>query len=215
MNQSDVVAIVYAELLKVAGGAAVIIAALLAFLGKVWIDRIASREAERRDAKLAELRAQFEQRGNELKAQLDIAVQRTVHVDKLQFEHEYEIYRNAWERLFALRQATMSLRPMMDQVHLNETKEERMRQRIGEFRVQHNLFLEIVEMNKPFYPEKVYTALANVREKCREEVINYEYTERSHKEYWSEARNNQDEILALINAACEAIRTRVSEVRVA
>ena len=214
MNQSDVAAIVYAELLKVVGGAAVIVAALSAFLGKVWIDRIASREAERRDAKLAELRAQFERKGNELKAQLDVAVQRTVHVDKLQFEHEYEIYRKAWERLFALRQATMR-RPMMDHVDPDETKEEKMRKRIGEFRVPHNAFLEVVEMNKPFYPEKVYTALANVREKCREEVIDYEFTERSHKEYWTEARKNQDEILALINAACEAIRLRVSEVRVA
>lgn len=214
MNHAEIVALIYEELLKVAGGATVVIAGLSGFLGKVWIDRVAKKEARKREAELTKLRSELEQQGKELQAQLDVSVQRIVHVDKVQFEHEYEIYRKAWESLFDLRQATLSLRPMLDHVERNESKEERMHKRIGQFSKPHNKFLQVVEMNKPFYPEAVYSALGKVREKCREELISYQYTERGHREYWEEASKNQEEILVFINSACEAIRTRISEVRV-
>jgi len=45
MTETEIATIVYSELLKVLGGVAVVLAALSAFLGKVWIDRIASRES--------------------------------------------------------------------------------------------------------------------------------------------------------------------------
>jgi hypothetical protein len=90
-----------------------------------------------------------------------------------------------------------------------------MRKRIGNVREPYNDFSALVETNKPFYPEKVYAALVAVRNKCHEEVIDCEFIERSHKEYWSEARKNQEEILALIDKCCEAIRVRIAEVRVA
>ncbi|MDP1864310.1 MAG: hypothetical protein Q8K52_10440 [Thiobacillus sp.] len=215
MNHAEIVALIYSELLKVAGGAAVLLAALSAFLGRIWMTRIASREAATRDSKLAELKASFERQGTELKARLDIAVQRTVFVDKLQFEHEYKIYQQAWEHLFALRHATLALRPILDTFDPAENGEDRMKRRMGAFAAPHNTYLEVVHKNKPFYPEKVYAALDEVREKCRTEVDDYEYIERPRKEYWAEARKNREEILTAIDAACEAIRTRIAEVRVA
>lgn len=45
MDHTTIVTIVYQELLKVIGGATVVIAALSAFLGHVWANRIAAREA--------------------------------------------------------------------------------------------------------------------------------------------------------------------------
>jgi hypothetical protein len=210
----------------VAGGAAVVVGALSAFLGKVWISRITNSESRKREAAITELKAQLECQGaelkaqldrqtNELRARLDISVQRTVLVDKVQFEHEYEIYKKAWERLFALQQATLQLRPVLDHFDPAESKEDRMRKRIGNVLKPYNEFSALIETNQPFYPEVVYSALVAVRNKCHEEVIDFEYTERPHKEYWSEARKNQEEILALIDKACEAIRSRIAEVRVA
>lgn len=237
MNTADVASLFYQELLKVVGGAAVVLAALSAFLGRVWIARIANKESQAReeavtglksqlerqgaehkaelDRKAAELKAELDRQATELKAKVDVAVQRTVLVDKLQFEHEYDIYRKAWEHLFALRQATLQLRPMLDYMDPSESKEDRMRKRIGNVKEPFAEFSRLIEINKPFYPEKVYESLVAVRSKCHEEVIAYEYTERSHKEYWSEARKNQEAILALIEEACVAIRNRVAEVRVA
>ena len=214
MNNADVVKIVYEELLKVAGGVSVLVAALSAFLGKIWIERIANRERQRSDEKLARLQSQLDKQGDELRAKLDVGVQRTVLVDKVQFEHEYEIYRQAWERMVALRSAVLRVRPMLDQVDPKESKEERVARRIGECREPYNAFLEIIEKSKPFFPAQVYSSLDAVREQCRLELIDCEYVDRSHSEYWKEARKNRDELLRLIDGACEAIRTRIADVRV-
>jgi len=45
-------------------------------------------------------------------------------------------------------------------------------------------------------------------------ALTYECTERSRKEYYEEARKNHKEIVEAIEAACEAIRNRISAVRV-
>jgi hypothetical protein len=214
VDDSAVISIVYSELLKVVGGAAIVVAGFSAFLGKVWADRVAGKEARIRDEKLADLKASFERQNTELKARLDVSGQRQVLVDRVQFEHEYEIYKQAWAALVKLRQVTLQMRPTLDHIDVSESKEDRMKRRIGDFIAPFNSFSEIVEANKPFYPEKVYSALAEVRDKCREEMIDYEFTERPAKDYWSEARTKHNEIVGSIDRACETIRTRIAEVRV-
>lgn len=212
MPSSEVVTLIYQELLKVAGGATVVLAGLSVFLSKVWSERIARRDGEERDRRIAELKAQLDQQGSLLKARLDASVQKTVHVSKVQFEHEYAIYKEAWEQLVALRHATTSLRPVMDRVDPNESREERMLKRAKVFAEAHNAFLDVVERNKPFYPEAIYEALSAVRKRCHHELIDFEYVERPSTDYFKEAMKSQDEILALIDAACTAIRERISKV---
>jgi hypothetical protein len=214
VNDAEIISLVYSEVLKVVGGAAVVVLGLSAFLGKVWADRIARREAQVRDEKIAELKANFERQNADFKARLDVASQRQVLVDRVQFEHEYEIYKQAWVALVKLRRVTLQMRPTLDHIDLNESKEDRMKRRIGDFIAPFNAYSEIVETNKPFYPEKVYVALADVRDRCHEELIDYEFTERPGKDYWSEARVKHKEIVESIDRACESIRTRISEVRV-
>ena len=213
MPSQEVISLIYQELLKVVGGATVLLAGLSIFLSKVWSERIARREAEARDQRITELKAQLDAQAAEMKAKLDVVVQRTVHVSKLKFDHEYSIYKSAWERLISLRQATLGLRPIMDVIDPNETKEDRMRKRTIAFGDSYNALLDVVEKNKPFYPAAIYEALSAVREKCRHEQIDYEYIERPNSEYFNEARKNHEEILGLIEAACEAIRNRVAEVQ--
>ena len=213
MPPSEVVALIYQELLKVAGGVAVLLAGLSALLSKIWSERIARREGEHRDRRIAELKAQLDGQAAEMRAKLDVSVQRTVHVSKLQFEHEYAIYKAAWERLFSLRQATLSLRPTMDHVDPNETREQRIQKRMAAFTEPYNSFLDVVEKNKPFYPPAIYEALSAVREKCHHELIDYEYHERPRSEYYKEARKNHENIIQLIEITCEAIRSRVTEVQ--
>lgn len=168
-------------------------------------------DLERRSS---ELKAQLDRQSAELKAQLDVSVQRTVFVDKLQFEHEYTIYKQAWERLFALQQVTLAIRPTLDRIDLAESKEDRVRRRLGSVAGPYNDFSNLIENNRPFFPEKVYEALVSVRNKCLDEISDSEFTDSPHKEYWAEARKNHSEIIDLINQACETIRSRIAEVRV-
>jgi hypothetical protein len=212
MTDSEVIDLVYRELLKVAGGATVVLSALSVFLSKIWAERIARREEEERDKRISELRAQLDEQAAVIKSRLDASVQKTVHVSKLQFEHEHQIYLLAWEQLFALRQATLGLRPMLDQVAPEQSKADRMQDRVKAFAAAHNALLDVIEKNKPFYPQEIYEALSAVREKCRHELADFEYVERPNLEYYQEARENHQEILRLIEAACTAIRNRVAAV---
>lgn len=45
--------------------------------------------------------------------------------------------------------------------------------------------------------------------------IDYEYHEQSKKEYYEEARKSHNALVESIDAACQAIRDRIAEVRVA
>jgi hypothetical protein len=213
MTSHEIVSLIYQELIKVVGGATVVLAGLSIFLSKIWSERIARKEGEERDRRIAELKAKIDSQAAEMKAKLDVSVQRTVHVSKLQFEHEYTIYKSAWERLFSLRQATLSLRPTMDWDDPTETKAQRMQKRMKAFTEPYNSFLDVVEKNKPFYPPAIYDALSAVREKCHHELIDYEYVERPGSEYYKEARRNHEEIIELIENTCHAIRMRVTEVQ--
>lgn len=114
MDDTEIITLVYSELLKLVGGAAVVLVGLFAFLGRVWANRIAGNEARIRDEKLADLKASFERQNTELKARLDVATQRQVLVDRVQFEHEYEIYKQAWAALVKLRRVTLQMRPTLD-----------------------------------------------------------------------------------------------------
>jgi len=148
MSESEVISLIYAEFLKVLGGSAVLLAALSAFLGKIWINRIANKESQQREQRIAEVRSKLEQQNSELNARLDASIQRSVFVDKLQFEHEYSVYKQAWEALYELRKATLHLRPMMDWIVVGETDEERMTNRINAFVDPFNTYRDIIEKNK-------------------------------------------------------------------
>lgn len=203
----------------------VVLVSLGAFLGRVWSARIANNETAMREAAIAKLRgeidkyqaefkAQLDRQATEFKAQIDISAQKAIFIDKTQFEHEYEIYKLAWEKLVVMQQATLKLRPLLDYIDHNETKAQRMSRRIGDLTEPYNEYSALIEKNKPFYPELVYAALIEVRNKCHDEVIAYEFTERSSTEYWNEAKANHEEIQHLIDLACQAIRERIASVRV-
>ena len=131
------------------GSASVLLIALGTLLGKVWIERIAGRETQTREAALATLRADFEKQGGAFQAQLVVSTQRTVLVDKVQFEHEYEIYRTAWASLVPLREAALGLRPTLDHVDPGEAEADRQMRRLQGFAACFNAFYELVEANKP------------------------------------------------------------------
>lgn len=210
MSIYEVVSLVYSELIKISGPLAVVWVGLLTLVG----NRIANKEAQRRETGLANLKASFDVHSLELKARLDTSVHRTVLVDKVQFEHEYQIYKEAWGYLFALKQATLKLRPMFDSIDPNESKEARKERRLGALREPFDKALEHIEKHKPFFPQEVHTSMAAVLDKCYGEFIDYQYLEPTDKEYWKEAGKNRDELIQLIEAACTSIRERIAAVRV-
>lgn len=193
-----------AEILAALGGYAVVIGALFAFISKIWLSRIVDRERN-------SLQKQLDETNRRLQSELD----RALHISKTQFDMELSHYRSIWACLVDLRAATLAIRPVLDFHDPNETKEERQKRRLAKAREAFGVVQEQVEKNKPFYVPDVYDKARQVIALCHKEAVYSDYTERPSHEYWKEAMENQDKILAAIEDVCSAIRDRVWDVRVA
>jgi len=191
------------EIAAVLGGYTVVLGALFAFLGRVWVLRIVEREKY-------SLQRQLDETNRKLQAELD----RDLHISKTQFDNEFTNYKSIWVCLVDLRSSTLQIRPMLDYIDPNESKEDRLKLRLEKFRDSFNALREQIEKNKPFYATSVYESLTNVVALCHSEAIDAEYHERSQREYWKEADENRKNIASAIDETCESIRSRVSSVRV-
>ncbi|HDT5893558.1 hypothetical protein ACK32Z_02265 [Aeromonas hydrophila] len=198
----------YKEIIKALGGTTVVLAALFGFTGKVRLARMIETYKANIQQKLLEVRAEVDNSSKKLNAELQSAT----YISQMQLEHEYKIYQDIWALLVELEIATLKLRPTMDYVDPNQSQEERVRERLHFFCRKFNAVFKVLEHNRLFYPHEIYAVLKHVCEKCRHESIDSEYVERNNPEYYIEARKNQQEIVALINSACDTIRTRLGEV---
>ncbi|WP_372177739.1 hypothetical protein ACCQ23_00660 [Xanthomonas axonopodis pv. phyllanthi] len=191
------------EVILALGGYTVVLGGLFAFLGRVWLLRIVEKEK-------FELQRQLDETNRKLQAELD----RDLHVSKTQFDAEFANYKSIWACLVDFRASTLQLRPMLDFIDPNESKEDRLKRRLTTFQSNFNTLRDQVEKNKPFYAQSVYDKLSEVIRQCHSEAIDAEYQERPSREYWKEADKNRKEIASAIDETCESIRTRVSSVRV-
>ncbi|HET7332234.1 hypothetical protein [Dyella sp.] len=191
------------QIILALGGYTVILGALFAFLGRVWLLRIVEKEK-------FGLQRQLDETNRKLQAELD----RDLHVSKIQFDAEFANYKSIWACLVDLRASTLQIRPMLDFVDPKESREDRLKHRLSAFGGKFNSLREQVEKNKPFYAQAVYDKLASVVQLCHSEAIDAEYHERPSGEYWKEAEKNRKVILAAIDETCDSIRSRVSSVRV-
>ncbi|WP_047691630.1 hypothetical protein [Vibrio sp. ZOR0018] len=192
------------------GGGTVVLAALFAFISKIWISRIVETNKAELQKDLLSLKKELDSTNKKLDAELQSAT----YISQVQLEHEYKVYRDIWASLVELKSATMHLRPFMDYVDPNQSQEDRIRERLQPFVVKFNEMYKVLEHNKPFYPQDIYEALDRVCEKCRHESIDSEYIECNNAEYYKEAQTNRREIIDLISSACDAIRNRLNEVKV-
>ncbi|GIA35922.1 hypothetical protein ACEO96_18790 [Vibrio anguillarum] len=200
----------YNEIIQILGGTTVVLAALFGFIGKVWLAKIIENHKASLQQQLLELQAKVDATNKKLNAELQSAT----YISQIQLEHEYKIYQEIWALLVELKTATLTLRPIMDYVDPNQSQQDRIRERLQAFSEKFNAVFKALEHNRPFYPNEIYEVLDHVCEKCRHESIDSEYIERNNAEYYKEARKNQQEIVTLINSACDKIRARLGEVRV-
>lgn len=198
------------DIIALLGGVTVVLAALFGFIGKLWLSRIVEKEKH-------ELQKQVMIIQNDLSAtnkKLEAELQRSIYVDKMQFEYEFQIYKEVWSSLVSLRMVTMRLRPTLDYIDPKQSNEDRQRERLQAFAGPFENYRDIIEKNKPFYSPIVYKALADILEKCYGESIDFEYAERDSREYFKEARKNEKQIVEAIDFACEAIRNRINEIKI-
>jgi len=135
----------------------VILSGLAAWLGKVCAERIARRE-----------QANLSERLRRVEAALDAAA----HVTKAQYEREFEIYRDLWDKMLMASRVVLSAPAIRDsappcQADHRRKQTEILRNAVGEFAAA-------VERNRPFYSEAVYRAIEPVYKSASEASVQYE-----------------------------------------
>lgn len=197
------------------GGSAAVAAGLATWLGNTWQTRIAAKEAAERELLLVKVQASLERANAENLAKIGAGLEHLVLIDRIRFEHEYDVYRMAWALLVPLRGAVLAIRPILDHVDSSESEAARLHRRIEAVTDPYNNFLRVVQENKPFYDKKVFDALTNVCTTCRVELIDAQGADSfSFTERWDKKAANEAAILAAIDAACDAIQLRIAEVRI-
>ena len=131
------------------------------------------------------------------------------------YEKEYEVLSELTALLVEVRDASLSLRPVMDFTDPSKTKEEIKKERLQRlFEAGRALYISR-EKKRPFYPATIYEAILAVEKTARSESIKYQCHDRfdgkNFMSYWEEAEKHQKEIASLAEVAMEHIRTRVTE----
>ncbi|MHC4268382.1 MAG: hypothetical protein ACYSTS_07940, partial [Planctomycetota bacterium] len=82
------------EILGLLGGVSVVVTCLIAYFGKLRLEKYKSNL-------------------NSTNQKLKILLEQSSHVSKVQFDKEFEIYQDIWSALIPLKQYTMQLRPIL------------------------------------------------------------------------------------------------------
>lgn len=191
--------LVPAILLSVGSGGAIVLG-MSGWLGKVWADRLMEREK----ASLTKLvQSELEQ--------LRGATERNLFVHRTQFEVEFKAYQELWAAIFEAVIASLALRPVLDHVPSDKSKEELKVERLSRYRSQHNATLVVWRRYRPFITTDIDSMVEGLLRETRNEALQYEIFEPNgnHKDYWDGQKANADMINASSDSLCAAIRERV------
>jgi hypothetical protein len=201
----------FTNLIVILGGAQVILTALIAFTGKMWLNYLHEKQKGQINTEIEQIKANLQATNLRLQAALDTRI----HIHKVQLETELKVYKEIWDILIEVRKSTASLRPLFDSTDSNETADERKHRRLTNFGNDFQKFIDQVNKERPFYPEEIYSKLHNLITTVQEEAIEYQYGEPKDLEYWKKAKKNSEVINQHIDEICEAIRQRLAKVSVA
>ncbi|CAH8202727.1 hypothetical protein [Vibrio aestuarianus] len=191
----------YYEVIELLGGMTIVLGALFAFIGKIWLSRVVERNKHELSTELRMLEKDL----NAANQKLDAQLQHSVFVSQVQFDREYKIYGEAWGHLVELKIATSQLRPLLDYINPEQTEEERKKERYDKFVDPFNEFSSHIEKNKPFFSAKVYDDLNAVRSECLNESAYFKHGKLGDTNYYEHATENNREIARLIDVACDSI----------
>jgi hypothetical protein len=178
--------------------------------------------------KRADIFSYLKEKGKNLATKEDIAIitremesvkldhVKATHVHKLQFETEFQAFKEIWEKLLSLRNATLSLRPIVDTLTSSkEEKEERKKKRLHDFSTTFYAFRDTAENNKPFYPIVLWTELDELIKLVYKEAVGYSYGDpiEDFKSYWKDSQENFNQIIQKVDKICEVIRDRIDKLK--
>jgi hypothetical protein len=138
--------------------------------------------------------------------------QKQIHVHKTQFDKEFIIYENVWQKIIDMRNAVYPLRPQFGFGEVGKPYEEQMNENVKKAIAVGNELILLTEKNKPFYDQQVYEELSEVIKLIKAEVIEVQYGDRTKGQYWTEGKQTMDKLIASSDRICEKIRQRIQNI---
>ena len=156
-------------------------------------------------------KAHFSERLEHVRADLS---SRT-HYGKVRYERELKVFEEVWPKLCDLREAVLSLRPVMDSLPGPERQRSRARrtgcQRVAE---TYKALDKTVQHSRPFYPlPTIWEELRKLLDMCYAEFFHFGSSDMKDgfKDYWEKAMANSRAINEQVDRTCEAIRSRLTD----
>jgi len=134
------------------------------------------------------------------------------YIHRLQFEKEFKIYSELWEKLVDLRDSTALLIPMVDFEDLTKSHEEVQKERYQNVNKAYTDVQKVIYNNKPFYDESVYKSAKDILKKTFSQASAFGSYVGDMGEYLGEAEKRIDEINEIINKIEKAIREQIRNI---
>jgi len=184
---------------------------LAAYLGKLWATSIAQREQAELDTKLEQIKSDI-QKANQ---RLDARLQKSIHVHRVQFEKEFEIYLGLSSSLVKLRNSFFSLNRNLRPIHDDPVERKKYwDEQAKDFITSYTDFRDVVDNNKPFYCQTVYDAAQKLVDRSVDELIYRQFHGGEVAHRVTELKEIKKEILASVSEIVEAIRQRIASLEV-
>jgi soluble cytochrome b562 len=143
-----------------------------------------------------------------------ILSEKSIHVHKVQFEKEFEVYKELWPNLIELRNQTYTLRPIFETINPNESEDESRNRKWKDFSNAFQNCVTQFDTNKPFYPENIYSEIEKVIRTSKTESIEFEFMPKTETDYYKNGQKNMDLIIEQIDKICQLIRERIGIMQV-
>lgn len=173
---------------------------LISLFGKNWINK---------------KRIDFETSMNEDLEKIKSSLSKEQFIHKLQFEKEFQVYSELWEKLIALRHSTALIIHPSTAKKLDKSNEEDKREKEEILKKVTNSYDEAEKTiinNKPFYSEEVYKNADRILEESMRQIISWHYPHEDINSHYVIAKGRVDEITAIIGDIEEAIRERIRNI---
>jgi hypothetical protein len=132
---------------------------------------------------------------------------------KVRYEREMKVFEEIWPKLCEVRNAVLSLRPVMDSgLKDGETNESRNTRRKTRFSDAYSELLKVVVHSRPFYPPAIWKELQALLDLCWGEAVEFTFADsKKPRDYWDKAMENSKAINEQVDKICEVIRSRLTD----
>lgn len=145
------------------GGGGAIVFALSSWLGKVWANRILEKEKKEHQLEIEDYKSKLVLELNKINS----LNEKALHITKVQYDKEFEIYQDIWEKLFDCIIATLNLYPAFEDVPTDEGERQTwIDKKYNNYCVKYNLYSRTIDRYVPFYEEDFYLSFVDVRNSC-------------------------------------------------